>query len=540
MFLASHGRSSGFLDRLPPVARGPWLRIVSVNDVYSLENLPRLRTLVEASRAGTAPPHPTAPDVLLVTLVGDFLAPSTLSSIDGGAAMIDCMNRVPITHAALGNHEDDVRPEELRARVGEFAGTWLATNVIGLHPKTVPSQILSVGAAPRPEGGTDGVDQAGGATRPVRVGLIGVVMDDARDYRDVPFEGATVLPCNETARRATRHLIDVERCDAVVALTHQSIANDRLLAASDEAARVPVILGGHEHVPFDETVGATRILKAGTDATHAWIVDLQWEDSGSLPRVEARLEPLAGHADDAALRARVDEHMRLVAGLEDAVLLHLAAGRTLSSVGSRRAQTSLGALVCSRLRDALVADVAILNGGAIRGGRSYEGRFTYADLQGEVPFENEMVVVAMPGRVLDEAVAFSRSRGESGGFLQVDDAVAIEGGRLRSIRGVPFDPERPYKVAVVRNLLDGMDHIEPLVAWARTAVVPAIGSGRGVKILLVEAFSRSLLEELGGIQALDKDRDGSVAPSEIAAALTAITCEPASPITVDLLMRALR
>lgn len=475
---------------------------------------------MEAARADAA-------DVLIVTLVGDFLAPSTLSSIDGGAAMIDCLNRVPVTHVALGNHEDDVRPGDLRARIGEFAGTWLATNVIGLHPRTVPSQILSVRSA----------------DRSARVGLIGVVMDDPTDYRDVPFEGATVLPCIETARSAVRHLVDVERCDAVIALTHQSMAKDRLFAATPEAARVPVVLGGHEHIVFDETVGGTRILKAGTDATHAWIVDIEWLEDGS-PKVSARLEPTANYPADPALEARVEEHMRLVAGLEDAILLHLPSGggpdRSLSSVGSRRAQTSLGALVCSRLRDALVADAAILNGGAIRGGRAYEGRFTYADLQGEVPFENEMVVVAMPGRVLSDAIAFSRARGESGGFLQVDDGIVFEGGVVRSIRGDALDPDRAYRVGVVRNLLDGMDHIEPLVSWARTAALPAIGTGRGVKMLLIEAFSKALLAELGGRSALDSDHDGSVEPSEIATALAAVTREPASPITVDLLMRALR
>ena len=53
-----------------------------------------------------------------------------------------------------------------------------------------------------------------------------------------------------------------------------------------------------------------------------------------------------------------------------------------------------------RLRDALGADVAILNGGAIRGGKAYQGRFTYADLQGEVPFENEMLALVNAQRAM--------------------------------------------------------------------------------------------------------------------------------------------
>lgn len=506
-----------FFGRLSLVPRGPRLRIVSVNDVYSIEHLPALHTLVAQSRADT--------DGFIVTMVGDFLAPSTLSSIDAGASMIDCLNRVPITHAILGNHEDDLPPVELRKRIGEFAGTWLSTNVLGLHEKTCASQILRL--------------EAGGRT--VRVGLVGVVMDDPVDYRDVPFAGATVLPCNATARRAARHLVDQEGCVSVIALTHQSMARDRELAASVDAADIPLILGGHEHVPFDETVGATRILKAGMDATHAWVVDVEWplDETARAPLVSARLVPVGEFADDADLRARVTVHQSRVEGLAHAVLLRLPSGVTLSSVGSRRSQTTLGTLVCSKLRDALAADAAVLNGGALRGGRTYEERFTYADLQGEVPFENEVIVASMPGRVLADAIAFSRARPESGGFLQVDDRTVMSDGKLVAAAGAAFDPEHIYRVAVVRNLLDGMDHIQPLVEFAASAALPALGSGRGLKMVLVEAFSRALLDELGGLAALDRDRDGIVERSEIAAALAEVTREPASPITVDLLVRAL-
>ena len=80
---------------MPPstAPRGPTLRLVCVNDVYSLENLPRLRTLVQ--RASDVDP----PDVLLTSLAGDFVAPSMLSSLDAGRGMVDCLNAIPITQA---------------------------------------------------------------------------------------------------------------------------------------------------------------------------------------------------------------------------------------------------------------------------------------------------------------------------------------------------------------------------------------------------------------------------------------------------------
>jgi 2',3'-cyclic-nucleotide 2'-phosphodiesterase (5'-nucleotidase family) len=87
----------------------PRLRIVCVNDVYTLENLPRLRTLVRhyAAALGRSPsaPAPTdAADAMLVTLAGDFVSPSVLSSLDMGRGMVECMRAVGVTHATLGNH----------------------------------------------------------------------------------------------------------------------------------------------------------------------------------------------------------------------------------------------------------------------------------------------------------------------------------------------------------------------------------------------------------------------------------------------------
>ena len=90
------------------------LRIVSINDVYELTNLPRLRTLVRSV---------TSPDVRTLTFVnGDFLSPSLLSSMDKGRSMVQCLNRVPVTHVCFGNHEGDVGLAEMKRRVQEFQG----------------------------------------------------------------------------------------------------------------------------------------------------------------------------------------------------------------------------------------------------------------------------------------------------------------------------------------------------------------------------------------------------------------------------------
>ncbi|MEP7123705.1 MAG: 5'-nucleotidase C-terminal domain-containing protein [Byssovorax sp.] len=516
----------------PAPARGPTLRLVCINDVYTLENLPRLRTLVqEQARVDPA-------DLLLTILAGDFVGPSMLSSLDFGRGMVDCLNAVPITLVVLGNHEADIPVAELRARIAEFRGTWLSTNVIGLDPKLLPSRILDVGHA---------------GSRRVRVGLVGVVMDDPAVYCAGPFGGATLLPANETALRAAAHLVDVEGCACVIPVTHQPMDADRALARatqSPRAPRFPVIVGGHEHVVDIEEIAGTWLEKAGADARHAVIVDLTWPAAApaagqpDLPAVRVRLEEVARHAEDTALRARVEGHMRAVVALQQATLLHLAPGEALSSVGARAQQTTLGALLCARLRDALGADGAIMNGGAIRAARAYEKHFTYGDLEAEVPFENEVVVASLPGRVLREAIAASRAHAplESGGYLQVDAGLVVGADQqLVRVNGAPLDDARDYRIALVRNLFEGLDHIEPLVRFATEspARVPPMGSGRDIKVALVNAFSRALWDQFGTFDSIDTDHDGVVDAREIAEAITRVTAEPASPITVELLLKAI-
>jgi hypothetical protein len=204
----------------------------------------------------------------------------------------------------------------------------------------------------------------------------------------------------------------------------------------------------------------------------------------------------------------------------------------------------MGSLLTSHLRDALCADAAVFNGGGIRANRTYQDRFAYGDLKAELPFDNEVVVAELPGAVLQDAIQSSRSLApaESGGFLQVDDGVEVDAAnRLLRVAGAPFSPERVYRVALVRNLLTGMDHVEPLVTYAagHPQVIPPEDSGREVKVILVEALALRLWAQLGDFNDMDENHDGELEPSEIAHAVERATLEPASPITVDLLLKAI-
>ncbi len=514
-------------------ARGPSLRIVSINDVYSLENLPRLATLIRHHRT-TAPA-----DAFFAVLAGDFLAPSMLSSIDRGRGMVECLNAAGITHVICGNHEEDIPVAELHRRIREFQGTWLGTNLRGFDPAMSAHQILEVA---RPGG------------RTVRVGLLGVVMTDPSVYRRAPFGGTPLEPANASVLREAALLRDREsadgRCALVIPITHQPLAEDRALIRAASSAPFPLIIGGHEHDVHVERDLETWIVKVGSEAVRAGVIEIEWPaqapvDGGAeAPALAVRLEPVAEHAEDPRVRALVDSHMQRVHELESATLLRMAPGERLSSVGSRARQTSMGTLVCSLVRDELGAEACLLNGGGIRASRDYEGRLAYGDIKAELPFDNEMVIVLLPGRVLRDAVAMSRAQApvEHGGFLQVDDRLLVHepGSVVSSVAGAPVVLDRAYRVAVVRALLTGMDHVAPLADFGaqHAEEIPPATTGRELKEVLVEALAFALWRRLGGFDALDADRDGTVTEADVAAALARVLGEPASPVTVTLVMNA--
>ena len=72
----AHGLTVGVQPPSPTAAR---LTVVQVTDVYTLENFPRLKTLLHDVRET----NPTT----ISMLTGDFLAPYLLSSIDKGHGM---------------------------------------------------------------------------------------------------------------------------------------------------------------------------------------------------------------------------------------------------------------------------------------------------------------------------------------------------------------------------------------------------------------------------------------------------------------------
>ena len=82
-----------------------------------------------------------------VTLNGDFLSPSSLSSIDNGRGHVAAVRAAGITHVSIGNHEADLQLTVIKDRLGELSQRGrvvvLNSNISGLGRYTRELDILS-------------------------------------------------------------------------------------------------------------------------------------------------------------------------------------------------------------------------------------------------------------------------------------------------------------------------------------------------------------------------------------------------------------
>ena len=427
------------------------ITLLQVNDVYTLEpvdegrrgGLARLATLVARIRRE----NPTT----LLALAGDVISPSVASTVLKGEQMIAGLNAVGFDLATFGNHEFDFGPAVLTQRMRESKFTWLSANVLDRR-------------SGRPFGGAepDVFLTLGG----VGIGLFGLTTPQTLKTSN-PGPEVEIREAIGAARVASAQL-KARGAQLLVAITHQDMHADRALAAAPDVD-LDVILGGHEHEPLIAEEGRTLITKAGSDARYLVQVDLWVSGDGRLRErswkfheVSARVPP------DPRVEAVVRAYGERL-GRE----LDVTVGATTVALEGRRGplrsqETNLGDFVADVMRAHAGSDVALVNGGGIRGDRIVPpGPLTRRDLAALTPFNNVVMTLELTGRMLREVLeqGLDQRERQGGGFLQVAglrvsfDPARPAGQRILTldVGGTPVDSDRRYTAAVVDYIAHGKD-----------------------------------------------------------------------------------
>lgn len=436
---------------------------------------------------------------------GDTWHGTNLANFVLGESVVDLLNVGGLDAMVLGNHDFNYGQSVLRERVAQAAFPVLSANVL-----TQEGERLA---------GSTALFQLDGVT----VGVLGLTTPDTpvtTHWRNV--QGLTFLDPVEVAREFVPRL--QEEADLVVVLSHLGI--DREMALAEAVSGIDVIVGGHSHTLLAATVqaGETLIVQANEWGKYLGVLRLTVAD-GEIVAHEGRLIPITPDLPrDQAVVQRLEEWETSLSERFDVVVgatrVHLDGEREQV----RMMETNLGNLIADIVRETASAEVALVNGGAIRASVR-PGPITLGTIYEILPFENTVYGVLLSGRqllaALENGVSYY-SQG-SGRFLQVSglrfsfDPDAPVGQRVKDVHigvhpgdpeGAPLDLDRIYRVAVTDFMAQGGDEFAMLVDAPRYYGANAQGGMRLAELLRDHLAVASPLEPKleGRITILDNEQ----------------------------------
>ena len=433
------------------------ITILGVGDIYNFADhhgqggVARLNAVAAAERAAN-------PNTIYV-FDGDMLSPSILSGFDHGQNMIDLTNMVPFDIAVPGNHEFDFGVDNFLEKMAASKYPWAAVNITN--------------------GDGSAIDGLGGVVmrdiEGLKVALIPVAQDTTPEVTssgDLKF-GGTVSSAIAAAKQAR-----ADGAEFVIGVVQTDRGNDSQLIKSGV---FDVIMSGDDHSYGTYYDGRTAYVETSIDGKFLSPVDIslsvQTRDDG---RRKIRWVPsfrfidTANVTPDAATQARVDEFQT---ALDDS--LNVPLGPTEGPLDSRRnvvrgEESAMGNLVADAMRWATGADIALANGGGIRGDRTYDAGtvLTRRDILTELPFGNTTVVTILPGSQILAAIENGVSHVEDGagrfpqvsGMTYVYDPAAEPGSRVVSLKigGEEVNRDKLYTLATNNYVLGGGDGYDAL------------------------------------------------------------------------------
>ncbi len=450
------------ISGLPRLAHAQTARItfILVNDIYLMNEeegpdgkkrggFPRLAAVVKAEREKAEKSGGRA----VFVHAGDTLSPSLLSGIDRGYHIIQLLNMIPPDIFVPGNHEFDFGKDVFLQRMKEAKFPLFAANMRNADGTPLP------GYQDRALLDVDGV----------RIGLTGQALTETPQVSnsgDVRFS-----PLVASVREQTETLRS-EGADFTVAVVHAPRVQDVELFTGRAA---DLILTGHDHDLFLDYDGRTAIVESSHDAHYVTMIDLTIRVGMSEGRrvtswfPKFRVVDTADVEPDPAVLAVVRGYEAELSKELDVAIATTAVQLDSRTATMRTSEAAIGNLFSDAIRATTESDVAITNGGGIRGEKVYPPgtAITRRDVLAEFPFGNHVVVLDVSGEALRAALenGISLLPNTAGRFPQISgmrfeaDLSKPAGQRVLSVRvgDAPLDENRIYKLATNDFLARGSD-----------------------------------------------------------------------------------
>ncbi|WP_457577075.1 bifunctional metallophosphatase/5'-nucleotidase [Desulfomarina sp.] len=380
---------------------------------------------------------------------GAALSPSILSSFDRGAHMVTLLNALEPDLFAVAKNEFTFKEDELTLRTTEANFPFINSNLI--DPLTgssiegvLPTLILKVGH--------------------YAVGVMALVDTDViTDYmpeRITPADTMSII-------YKYSHLLRKEGADLIFLLADFQI-KDAPYLLTQKIVDFILINGRNIIVPFK---GSDNYYELNDLASVVSMLDITLMDDGDRFSWtnENKAVSLADFPEDRQVTALITSDLQQISGILNTVI-----GETLTPIDTRRnsvrsRENGFCNYIADTIRDFYRSDIALINGGGVRGNREYPpgSKLTRGDIHREIPFRNHVVNIEITGRQLLESLenglsGISELKGRfphvSGITVQYNPKNPPGRRVVRvTVAGKPLDPEKSYTMATLDYLAGGGD-----------------------------------------------------------------------------------
>lgn len=306
-----------------------------------------------------------------------------------GGALLEMMNMIGYDAWCPGNHDFDISQANLRALAAIARFPALCANVVNDRNE------YPVGNRPFVI-----LDRGG-----LRIGVIGLMSQELYSLvNQNNLTGIKVLPPAETLQRFIRELDP--RTDLLIALTHEGVEEDSLLAT--EVSGLDIIVGGHSHTRLKtpKLVNGVVIVQTGSNAENLGLLHVTVDDD-RVTAYDGMLLPLwAGNTRPASPIARLADSLQAEIDKEYSEVI-----ATLKENWTRAdGQSGVGTFIADAQRTAAGADVGFMNNFGIR--RDVPaGPLTKKTLFEVLPFRNILTTFQLSGNELRAVMEYNVRKG---------------------------------------------------------------------------------------------------------------------------------
>lgn len=382
---------------------------------------------------------------------GGSIGPSALSNLDRGSHIVDILNSLEPDAMGVAKREFSYFEDELSLRSYEAAFPMVASNIIdqriGLTPDGLVDQVII----------TKGT---------IKLGFISIVNE--RLIYEYLLKNVIVKDPLTSIKTKAKALRDA---GADIVLLHYFYPFD-FVPQLLESREIDFAFNSSTSYVDKKALNSHPRLLSINEAGQAIVAKIGF--SPQIDILSSELIILANMPPDLTVQAQVNAYQLRLDRLLDDRIGYWDGQFTTQRTIVRSSENRFANYIVDAMRSLTATDIALINGGSIRGDTTYEqnAEITRRTIANELPFRSALNVISIKGKYIVEAleIGLSGLDESTGTFPHISgmrltfDSDAPSGERLVSVlvNGKQIMPDQTYTLATTNYLFDGGDGFTPL------------------------------------------------------------------------------